>query len=51
MISIIIPVWNQTEMTQDCITAIMDNTEDYEIIIIDNGSEPPFTPRLPDSMI
>jgi len=42
MISIIIPIWNQTEMTQDCITAIMDNTTDYEIIVIDNGSEPPF---------
>ena len=42
MISIIIPVWNGLEMTQECITAIMDNTEDYEIIVIDNGSEPPF---------
>ena len=41
-LSIIIPVWNGAEMTYEAIQAIMDNTEDYEIIIIDNGSEPPF---------
>ena len=44
MISIIIPVWNGLEMTQECIQAIMENTEDYEIICIDNGSNPPFKP-------
>jgi GT2 family glycosyltransferase/predicted SAM-dependent methyltransferase len=42
MISIIIPVWNQEPMTHECIAAIMDNTKDYEIIVIDNGSDPPF---------
>lgn len=41
MISIVIPVWNQIEMTQDCIMAIRENTQDYELVIIDNGSNPP----------
>ena len=42
MISIIIPVFNQHDMTEECITAIRENTQDCEIIIIDNGSVPPF---------
>ena len=41
MLSIIIPAWNQHEMTLDCITAIRETTQDYEIIIVDNGSNPP----------
>ena len=43
MLSIVIPIWNQHEMTEDCITAIRENTNalDYELILIDNGSEPP----------
>jgi len=41
MISIVIPVYNQHPMTADCIKAIYANTQDYEIIIVDNGSEPP----------
>jgi acetyltransferase-like isoleucine patch superfamily enzyme len=41
MISIIIPVFNQHDMTQDCIDAIRECTQDCEIIIIDNGSTPP----------
>jgi len=42
MISIIIPVLNQTDMTHECITSIRETVQDCEIIIIDNGSEPPF---------
>ncbi len=42
MISICIPVFNQHDMTEECITAIRENTQDCEIIIIDNGSIPPF---------
>src|SRR5512139_3623441 len=41
MLSIIIPVVNQHEMTLECITAIREQTEDCEIILIDNGSNPP----------
>lgn len=42
MLSIIMPVLNQPEMTLECIQAIRENTEDFELVIIDNGSEPPF---------
>ena len=42
MISIILPVLNQHEMTNECIKAIQANTQDYELIIVDNGSEPPY---------
>lgn len=44
LLSICIPVWNQIDITNECIQAIMENTEagTYEIIIIDNGSVPPF---------
>ena len=31
-------------MTYECIQAIRENTQDCEIIIVDNGSEPPFKP-------
>jgi GT2 family glycosyltransferase len=41
MISIVIPVFNQHEMTRECITAIRENTTDCEIIIVDNGSNHP----------
>jgi len=44
MLSIIVPVLNQAEMTYDCLQAVMENTEDAEIIVIDNGSDPPFRP-------
>lgn len=40
MISIIIPVFNAHEMTQECIEAVRENTKDYEIILVDNGSDP-----------
>ncbi len=38
--SIIIPVWNQVELTMQCLEAIDAFTpEDHEIVIINNGSE------------
>ena len=48
LLSIIVPVWNQLEMSHECIQAIIENTEPgtYEIIIIDNGSDPPFAPPI-----
>lgn len=41
MISVIIPIYNQHELTQECIEAVRLNTQDYELILIDNGSIPP----------
>jgi GT2 family glycosyltransferase len=42
-----VPVYNQHELTQSCIDAITCNTySDYEIIIIDNGSEPFICPTI-----
>ena len=40
MVSIIIPFFNQHEMTQQCVESIRANTSNYEIIFIDNGSNP-----------
>ncbi|MCJ7663018.1 MAG: glycosyltransferase family 2 protein [Desulfobacterales bacterium] len=40
--SIIVPVHNNPEFTLACIESIRENTQDYEIIIVDNGSSPPF---------
>lgn len=42
MVSIIVPTWNQNEMTMECITAIRQCTDDCEIVVVDNGSDPPF---------
>ena len=37
---IIIPVWNQTELTRDCLESIATSTEgDHRIIVIDNASD------------
>jgi len=41
MLSIVIPVFNQHDMTEECINAILDHTNDCEIVVIDNGSTPP----------
>lgn len=41
MISIIIPAYNKHEMTQECIDSVVRKTDDYEIVLVDNGSEPP----------
>ena len=39
--SIIIPVFNRCDLTQECLTALADVTQEctYEVIVIDNGSE------------
>jgi len=47
MISIIIPMYNQNDLTKQCIEAIRHTTSDYEILVIDNGSEVPF--QIPGS--
>jgi len=44
MLSIIIPVFNQHDMTEECLTEVLENTQDCEIIIVDNGSEPAIKP-------
>lgn len=41
MISIIIPVLNAHDMTRDCLTAIRRHTHEFEVIVVDNGSDPP----------
>jgi GT2 family glycosyltransferase len=57
MISIIIPVLNQLEMTYDCIQSIRETVtpDTVEIIVVDNGSTPamkaPFTGFLPIKII
>jgi len=43
MISICIPIYNNLELTKECLKAIYDNTSgEYEVILIDNGSNPAF---------
>jgi len=44
MASIIIPIFNQHEMTYGCINAIREHTQDFELVLIDNGSDPAFKP-------
>lgn len=44
MISIIVPCYNQHDATYECLTAVLENTQDMEIIVIDNGSTPPIKP-------
>lgn len=39
MLSIVIPMYNQFDFTKACIDSIVRNTEDYEIILVDNGSD------------
>ena len=41
MLSIVIPVFNQHEMTAACIEEVGRHTSDYELVIVDNGSQPP----------
>jgi GT2 family glycosyltransferase/tetratricopeptide (TPR) repeat protein len=38
--SIIIPVWNKQELTQQCLSSLAEVTDavDYEVIVVDNGS-------------
>lgn len=44
MKSIIIPCYNQHELTEECLNAVLANTRDCEVIIVDNGSSPPIKP-------
>mgnify|MGYP001596238605 CR=1 FL=1 len=44
MISIIVPCFNQHDATYECLTAVLENTQDMEIIVVDNGSTPPIKP-------
>jgi len=41
--SIIIPVYNNHQITRDCIYSIEKYTTDYEVIVVDNGSSPAFS--------
>ena len=41
--SIIIPVKDNQRLTEECIRSIKENTSDYEIIIVDNGSTPAYS--------
>ena len=39
--SVVIPTWNRPELLARCVAAVHEHTEDdYELIVIDNGSEP-----------
>jgi len=44
MISVIIPTYNGHERAEACIRSVLENTQDFELVIIDNGSTPPFKP-------
>ncbi len=41
-VSVIIPVLNLPELTRNCVESILKNTRrpDYEIVLVDNGSDP-----------
>ena len=43
MISIIVPAYNQESMTYECLSAVLKHTKGCEIILVDNGSEPPIS--------
>lgn len=56
MINIIVPVYNNLDMTCDCILSVRENTSiQYDITVIDNGSSPafkaPFTGHIPITVI
>lgn len=44
MKSIVVAIHNQHEFSDIAIRAVLEHTSDCEIIVIDNGSEPAFTP-------
>ena len=44
--SIIIPVCGNEKLTEDCLKSIVENSSDFEVIIVDNGSTPVF--KFPD---
>jgi len=40
LISIIVPVYGQDELTKSCVAAIYNNTEgEFELVLVDNGSD------------
>lgn len=43
MISIIIPAYNQHELTEQCIASVCRHTKDMEIVLVDNGSTPRYS--------
>jgi GT2 family glycosyltransferase len=45
MISIIIPAYNQHELTEQCLASVCRHTKDMEVVLVDNGS----TPRYSDT--
>jgi GT2 family glycosyltransferase len=44
MKSIIVPVFNQRDFTDECLLSVLENTRDLEIIVIDNASNPAYQP-------
>jgi len=40
VISICIPIFNQHEVAKECLQSVVANTENYQIVIVDNGSKP-----------
>lgn len=41
-VSIVIPAFNQAEITRQCVASIVANTvHPYQVILVDNGSDPP----------
>lgn len=45
--SIILPVYNELQMTKNCLESIIRNTAgDYEVIIVDDGSDPDVAKEL-----
>jgi len=36
--SIIIPCWNHVELTEKCLTSVMEFSQDHEVILVNNGS-------------
>lgn len=51
MISIIIPAYNQHELTEQCLDAVCAHTADFELILVDNGSAPRFSDTGADTTI
>ena len=39
MYQIIIPVWNQPDLTVKCLQSIKKYSKDYQVILVDNASE------------
>ena len=56
MINIILPVFNNLDMTYDCILSVREHTSiPYDLTVVDNGSSPefkaPFTGNIPITVI